>query len=148
MRSGPLLRRHVPRSAGFVQTRNRCMISPATPRNGHDLFILLNRGPAKPKTIIAALIETYCRPFEVKGLTDPASKILRSKIQSAINYLLNSGLIERELRKGPLYLTDEGYDFLRKLNPQAVQALSSEVEPRFKAHGKARPKPPWRSDPD
>src|SRR6266498_1848652 len=72
--------------------------------------------------------------------------MFRSRVQAAINYLLSSGLIERELKKGPVYLTDEGYDFLRKLNAEAIQRLSSRIEPGFKVHGKEKPKPNWRPD--
>ena len=62
--------------------------------------------------------------------------------------MLSSGLIEREFKKGPLYPTDESYDFLRKLNAEAIQALSGQIEPAFKVHGKVMPKPRWRPDSD
>lgn len=113
-----------------------------------DVFIQLNRGPANHKSIVAALIEMHCGPREVKGVADPARDMFRSRVQAAINYLLSSGLIERELKKGPVYLTDEGYDFLRKLNAEAIQRLSSRIEPGFKVHGKEKPKPGWSPDPE
>jgi hypothetical protein len=90
-----------------------------------DIIIQLNRGPASHKNVVAALINAHCQPLEVKGLADPERERYRSKIQAAINYLLSSGLIWRQFKQAPLYLTNEGYDFLRNLDTEAIQEISS-----------------------
>lgn len=106
-----------------------------------DILIHLNREPATHKNIFAALFETRRLPTEVEGLTNPTRELFRSKVQAAITFLLSSNYIERESKKGPLYLTDNGYDFVRKLNAEAIQGLFSRIEPGFKVRGEETPKP-------
>jgi hypothetical protein len=70
--------------------------------------------------------------------------------------LIRSALVKLELnrfkkgRKGRLYLTDDGYEFVRKLTVDVIQALSSRIEPAISVGGKGKIKPtlPWRPDAD
>jgi hypothetical protein len=113
-----------------------------------DIFIKLNLEPISRKNIVTALVEKHCHPREVKGVADPDRDKFLSKAQAAIQYLLSSGLIKPEIKKGPLYLTDEGYDFVRKLNAEAIWGLSSQIEPRFKELGKKNPTLRWKPPPE
>ncbi|WP_377828788.1 hypothetical protein ACFKHW_37605 [Bradyrhizobium lupini] len=107
-----------------------------------DIFIQLNHGPVIHKILVARLLATVRIPRD-DAITNNK---FRSKAQAAISHLLGASLVERETKIGPLYLTDRGYDFVRKLRPEVLQNLSSKIEPKVKARGKVKSKPVWKPD--
>jgi hypothetical protein len=111
-----------------------------------DVFIQLNLGIVNRRSIVTALTEKRFSPRGMSKISDSARDIFRSKAHAAVQHLLSAGLIRPEFKKGPVYLTEEGYDFIRKLNVEAIQGLSHHIEPGFKASGKKGPTPLWKPD--
>ena len=63
----------------------------------------------------------------------------------AISFLLVSGFVVHEYKKGPLFITERGRDFVRDLNAEALKRIANKIEGRAKGNGKSGPAPVWQA---
>ncbi|WP_292085771.1 hypothetical protein, partial [Mesorhizobium sp.] len=115
-----------------------------------DIFVTISDRPFSQKGIVATVAETYgIARGELDTANPPGTSCtFRSKADAALDYMYRSRFIERLGRKGPIVITEDGYDFLRELTPKTIRKLSAELEPKMKRlKGKAKPaaKKPGRS---
>ena len=87
-----------------------------------SIFIRLSNGPANEENIIGALSAT-------RQPRSAGKKAFRSRAVTAINYLKSLRLVDRKIKKGTLFITDYGFDFVEGLTVEKIQALSIEIVP-------------------
>ncbi|MER9330612.1 hypothetical protein [Mesorhizobium sp. M0488] len=108
-----------------------------------DILLMTSDRPFS-KTLIPAVAEMHGFPRDMLDVANPPGTncTFRAKADAAMAYLHRSGLVVRDGKKGPLIITDDGFDFLRELTPKAIRKLSAEIEPKIKRiKGKTKPTP-------
>ncbi|MHA6685339.1 hypothetical protein [Mesorhizobium sp. A556] len=99
-----------------------------------DIFITIRDRPFSQKGIVASVAEMYgFARGELDAANPPGTSCtFRSKADAALDYMYRSCFIERLGKKGPIVITEDGYDFLRELTPKTIRKLSAELEPKTK----------------